>query len=197
MSEFNITYGNLIETHKSKVFHPDKAYEELILPIKNSWKELDSVIDFVRRWNSRVPIGKNKDKIKEVVISLRKEFETITHYNLEDFEFTPENIKIIRSIFNKLSTTVLRFTGTTKLMHGMNPHLFVMWDKGIYEHYGCYPNSIGYIRFMESMQEIILKILTQHNKEEITKETNRTLPKLIDEYNWIHFRTSKSAQKVI
>ena len=139
-----------------------------------------------------MPIGKNKDKIKEVILSLKKEFEVFKSCYIENFDFTQENIELIKKIYDTLAKTVLKSTGTTKLMHGMNPNLFVMWDKGIYDHYGCYPNSIGYIRFMESMQEVIKGILKQHNKEEIIKGTNRTLPKLIDEYNWMHFRTSKS-----
>lgn len=191
MIKFNILYEDLMEAHNSKEAQYDKAYKELILPTKDSWKELDSIIDFVRRWNKRVPIGKNKDKIKEVILSLRKEFEVFKNCCIENFDFTQENIGLIKKIYDTLSKTVLKSTGTTKLMHGMNPNLFVMWDKGIYDHYGCYPNSTGYIRFMESMQEIIVKILKQHNKEEIIKETNRTLPKLVDEYNWMHFRTSK------
>ncbi len=191
MIKFSISYEDLIEAHNSKEAQYDKAYKELISSIKDSWQDLDSIIDFVRRWNKRVPIGKNKDKIKEVILSLKEEFEIFKDSCIESFYFTPDNIDLIKKIYDTLSKTVLKSTGTTKLMHGMNPNLFVMWDKGIYDHYGCYPNSVGYIRFMESMQEIIGEILNQHDKEKIIKETNRTLPKLVDEYNWMHFRTSK------
>jgi len=189
-------YEDLINSHRAEEFQVDdaynKAYRELILPIKDPWQNLDSIIEFVRKWSRRVPIGKNKDEIREVVISLKKEFETIKHYNLEDLEFTPKNRESIMKIFDKLSATVLKYTGTTKLMHGMNPDLFVMWDKGIGKHYGCAPNSMGYIHFMRLMQEKIQEILKNHSKEEIIEETGVSLPKLIDEYNWVNFRTSKS-----
>lgn len=185
-------YEDLINSNRAEEFQLDKAYKELILPIKNPLENVDSIIEFVRKWNRRVPIGKNKDKIRGVVISLKKEFETIKHCNLEDFVFTPENIEIIKGIFDELSTTVLKFTGTTKLMHGMNPNLFVMWDKGICIHYGFYPNSTGYIHFMRRMQEEIQEILKYHSKKEIIRDTGVSLPKLIDEYNWLNFRTSRS-----
>jgi len=162
------------------------------LPIENPWENLDSIIEFVRRWNRRRPIAKNKDRIREVVISLKKEFQTIKHYNLEDLEFTPKNIESIMKIFDTLSATVLKYTGTTKLMHGMNPNLFVMWDNGIRKHYGFGPNSIGYINFMRLMQEKMQEIVRNHRKEEIIKETGVSLPKLVDEYNWLNFRISKS-----
>jgi len=185
-------YEDLINSNRAEEFQLDEAYKELILPIKDPFENVDSIIEFVRKWNRRVPIGKNKDKIREVIISLKNEFETIKHYNLEDFEFVPKNIEIVKRIFDKLSATALKFTGTTKLMHGMNPNLFVMWDKGICIHYGFYPNSTGYINFMKLMQEKIQEILKNHSKEEIIKETGVSLPKLIDEYNWLNFRTSKS-----
>ena len=186
-------YKNLIKAHKKKVFKLDKAYNELILPIKdkNSWRNIDSIIDFVRRWNRRVPIEKNKEKIKKVILNLKNEFKSLEKYNIENLEFNSRNINKIRNIFNKFSKTVLKSTGTTKLMFGINPNLFVMWDKGICNKYGVYPNSAGYIIFMKIMQKEIKEVLKKHNKKDLIKETNRTLPKLIDEYNWINFRTSK------
>lgn len=186
-------YNELISAHKEKIFQLDKAYIELILPIinKDSWEHLDSILDFVRRWNKRVPIEKNKEKIKKVVLSLRNEFESIKKYNIENFEFNLENINKLKNIFDKLSETVLKSTGTTKLMYAINQNLFVMWDKGICIKYGFYPNSTGYIHFMKLMQEQIKEILKEHNKEKLIEETGRTLPKLIDEYNWINYSTSK------
>lgn len=172
--------------------HPSNEAYKLALLNKDPWCNLDSIIDFVRRWNKRVPIGKNKNKIKTVVLNLRKEFDVLKNYCIENFDFTQKNIQLIKTIFDTLSKTVLKFTGTAKLMHGINPNLFVMWDKGICIHYGVYHNSAGYIIFMKLMQEEIKGLLKEHSKKEIIKNANRTLPKLIDEYNWKNFRTSKS-----
>lgn len=182
-----IKYEELIRTINE--YKPDRAYDLLS---KDPWNNLDSVIEFVRIWNRRVPVGKNKDKIKEAILDLRKEFGVLENLCIENFEFIPENITLIKKIYDTLSKTVLKSTGTTKLMHGMNPNLFVMWDKGICIHYGVYPNAVGYINFMGLVQEEIKALLKIHSKEEIIKNTNRTLPKLIDEYNWINFRTSKA-----
>ena len=118
-------YNELINAHKEKVFQLDKAYIELILPIinKDSWEHLDSIFDFVRRWNRRVPIEKNKEKIKKVILNLKNEFKSLEKYNIENLEFNSRNINKIRNIFNKFSKTVLKSTGTTKLMFGINPNL--------------------------------------------------------------------------
>ncbi|MGA1980191.1 MAG: hypothetical protein ABSG99_06485 [Sedimentisphaerales bacterium] len=187
-----IPYDELIKI--TNEHQPDEAYE-LVSPNEDPWCNLDSIIDFVRRWNKRVPIGKNKNKIKAVALNLREEFNAFKNCFIEDFDFTQKNAELIKAIFDTLSETVLKFTGTTKLMHGINPNLFVMWDKGICIHYGVYPNSAGYIIFMKLMQEEIRGLLKKYSKKEIIKNTNRTLPKLIDEYNWKNFRTSKSVSK--
>ena len=184
-----IQYDELMKI--TSEYQPGDAYN-LVSSIKDPWDNLDSIIDFVRRWNKRVPIGKNKEKIKKTVSGLRGKFGAFKNIYIEDLNFTEENEKLIKGIFDELSCTVLKFTGTPKLMHAMNPNLFVMWDKGICIHYGVYPNSTGYINFMKLMQEEIERLLKERGRKEIIKNTNRTLPKLIDEYNWEHFRTSKS-----
>ena len=199
-----IKYNDLVKAHKNKEIKLDKTYIELILPIKDTWSELDSIIDFVRRWNSRVPIGKNKGKIKKVVLSLKSKFKYFKNSTLETFDFSEKNVSIIKDIFDKLykiklkstmTTRLLKSTGTSKLLHGINPNLFVMWDKGICEYYGCYQNSAGYVLFLKLMQEEAKAILKEQKKEIILQQLKRTIPKLIDEYNWIHYRTSKSIKK--
>lgn len=192
LPEFNISYDELLSAHNMTISKYDKAYEDLIIAIKNPWQSLDNILEFVRRWNSRVPIRKNKENIKEAVLNLKSKFDILEPICLEELNFSGGNVELIEEIYRSLSKTVLKFTGSSKLMHGVNPGLFTMWDKGICEHYGCYPNYIGYVRFMETSQQIIRNILKDHKKGEILKETNRTLPKLLDEYNWMHFRTSKA-----
>lgn len=184
-----IPYDELMKI--TNEYQPDEAYK-LVLSNKDPWDNLDSIIEFVRRWNKRRPIRKNKNKIKTVVVNLRKEFDVFKNCRIENFDFTQKNIELIKTIFDTLSKTVLKFTGTAKLMHGINPNLFVMWDEGICRHYGVYHNSAAYIIFMKLMQEGIKGLLQEHSKKEIIKDTDRTLPKLMDEYNWKNFRTSKS-----
>jgi len=198
MIRFGIKYENLIKANKE---HPiDEAYK-LILAIKDPWESLDSIIDFVRRWDFRVPIRNNENKIKEFLLGVKTEFVALEKFNIEDLDFNSQNINYIKYIFNKLQEIGLQgpkrkvrlgSTGASKLMHGINPNLFVMWDKGICDYYGCYPNATGYIHFMELMQQEIREILKERGKEKIIKETGVSLPKLLDAYNWSHYSTSRS-----
>lgn len=196
--KFNISYDDLLKIHKkNKDF--DKAYEPL-LNVKDPWQDIDKVVDFVRRWDQRVPVGRNKDKIMNTLRSLKDKFSLLNGIELECFNCQPANLDLTEKIFKSLSEIKLRTSnrvihlgsiGASKLMHAMNKCLFVMWDNGICKHYGVYPNEKGYLRFMETMQAVAINILKEHKKVEISKETNRTLAKLLDKYNWINFSTSK------
>jgi hypothetical protein len=192
--ETSMKYEDILDAHsrfKNDPSYQERPYEELIVPIKNPWDELDSIIDFVRRWTKRVPIEKNRDQIKNVALSLKDDFKKLEFETLENIVFTPENVTIIKKIFEQLSSCPSKFVATSKLMHGINPHLFVMWDQGIYTHYGCKRDSTGYIKFMHLIQTELKEVMVSHTKEEIIQQTGRSLPKLIDEYNWHNFRTSK------
>lgn len=169
----------------------DKAYFELIRPITDPWKNIDDIIDFVRRWNKRVPIGRNKESIKKTILNLKPKLIQFQSLGLESFEFNEKNETSLFFVFDVLSKTALKTVGTTKLLHGLYPNLFVMWDKGICKKYGCYENAAGYVIFLKLMQELAQSLLREKDKESLTQETGVTIPKLIDEYNWHHFSTSK------
>ena len=143
-----ITYDELMKIISE--YQSNDAYDVVLLSKPWDDDNLDSIIDFVRRWNKRVPIGKNKDKIKKVVLNLRKEFDVFKNCCIENFNFTQENTKLVKSIFDTLSETALKSIGTAKLMHGINPHLFVMWDKGICGHYGVCPNTTAQSKLKNS-----------------------------------------------
>jgi len=199
---FFITCEKLLKVHTEEMSGLDKAYDP-ILNINNPWNhaELDIIIDFVRRWNNRVPIGRHKQKIKNKLISLKTKFKMFDGIVLEKIKFDNENVEAIKKIFKVLSEVSLNTekkkftlgsTGPSKLMHGINPKLFVMWDDGICAHYGCAPTADGYIHFMQFMQHIAQALLKNPSNRKKLEATGRTLPKLIDEYNWINFRSSKS-----
>jgi hypothetical protein len=200
--KFSISYEELLKVHEDKAENFDKAYY-LILN-KNPWQNPDNIIEFLRRWNTRVPIKRNKGKIEGTINSLKSEFDSLKTVKLENFNEKLDNIEITERIFEKLSRIELKTpkgkiirlksTGVSKIMHAINQNLFVMWDNGIAEYYGCATNAKGYIRFMETMQDMCIELLNQHNGN-ILKETGRTIPKLLDEYNWMKFSSSKMKEK--
>jgi ribosomal protein S5 len=85
-------------------------------------------------------------------------------------------------------------------MHVLNPEIFVMWDIGIRDRYkkknrSVLGNSEGYLEFLKENQREIRDALNDGRKttgkdlDEIERELrkeheNKTLAKLIDQYNY-------------
>ena len=68
-------YEDLVKAHNEPELRSDEAYKKYILPIKDVWKEQDKVIEFLRRWQTRMPVGKNKELIQKTVLGLKHEFQ--------------------------------------------------------------------------------------------------------------------------
>jgi hypothetical protein len=89
-----------------------------------------------------------------------------------------------------------RWVATSKLLHMINPNLFVMWDNGIAYGYGLKLNGRSYAydflpKMKEEVDEAILTYMRENasNRSSATSElqiqnSNRTLAKLIDEFNF-------------
>lgn len=93
-------------------------------------------------------------------------------------------------------------TTASKILHVLNPALFVMWDMAIRRHYSSVCDSrmasgVDYVVFLRYMQELALSVTedfaSQHGlSESIESYVPRylghdrpvTLAKLLDEYNW-------------
>jgi hypothetical protein len=91
-------------------------------------------------------------------------------------------------------------TTVSKILHLLNPEIFVMWDKAIRDHYKMKNNSIrdsakGYLEFLIQTQKEIIEALTERQPEtgkgmeEAGKDISarykqKTLARIIDEYNW-------------
>lgn len=98
-------------------------------------------------------------------------------------------------------------TATSKLLHVLNPKLFVMWDKPIFEAYNSQNPSItdsarGYIEYLKVMQQSASQLQIDFcNDPRMTSyrhlgpagylslrlnfNPHKTLAKFLDEYNWV------------
>ena len=115
--------------------------------------------------------------------------------NINNINLDAENRKLIRGIYSRFR--FLGPTGASKAIHLLNPNLFVMWDDGIRKRYKIYKNNAtNYIRFLKTMKCLSNKVVHSYCQEfgcsenkalvEISKKAdNRTLAKLIDEYNYV------------
>ncbi|MCY4528425.1 MAG: hypothetical protein OXD46_05260 [Chloroflexi bacterium] len=86
--------------------------------------------------------------------------------------------------------------GPSKILHIINPDLYVMWDTAIIEKYGC-GKYILYTDFLRKMQSLANQVVCEvmEQDESHSRETaiasltgcRHTLAKALDEYNYVNF----------
>jgi len=132
----------------------------------------------------------------------RLQSETLLHINFDDREITD----IIKEVFRSVKVRYIGPTAISKILHLLNPELFVMWDDRIRrEKYHVRANENGYLDFLKAVKQDIEEAMDDQarnsgtDKEEIIERICRELPskklgqkcsrktlaKLIDEYNWM------------
>jgi|SRR3989344_559229 len=113
-----------------------------------------------------------KNKCNPIFNRLKKKELKTVNFN--------EISKDVKELYNILSSIKgIKYTGAPKLMHIKNPKLFVMWDSYIKGYYGFRKGTAeDYVNFLKKMQEMF--------KDIKWKNKNRTLAKVIDEYNYVN-----------
>lgn len=177
--------------------------------------EIEKLFGFIKKWDFHFRVDQdNIVKFREVyslVYPLLKELRTETIHEV-DFEkkMGRQSLvtcsQVIFIIFEEIAHSFPRYesTDTSKIIHTIHPDLFVMWDDSI-----CYnvlkiskmKTATGYdyaYRFMPLMKKEINEAIETYMKdhdcsrkeaiENLSKsQGNKTLAKLIDEYNYARF----------
>lgn len=199
----------------------DQVYTKQILETLPNFDNLDTeyvvrrIIEFLQDYGCHTPKNSNlvsrlKKTLQESTSYLQAlnslEITTICFDNTLCLQGTVQGIReIIQNIYNKfIAIEHIGPTASTKILHILQPRLFVMWDKAIYDEYhNIFPqvsaSAKGYCTFLEKV-----KVLANHINQEFnnlvinTKQTPadylsdklkikppKTLAKYLDEYNWV------------
>jgi len=130
--------------------------------------------------------------------TIRENMPTLTRYRRRDISIFNENDEAdIIKLFNKFLDTLQLSSGkkkgrkspvsTSKAIHMLAPSFFPLWDNKIAKAYGCnYTKNPTkqYIRFMWIMKDFAKQVKDYIN---ISRYQNKTLLKLIDEYNYAKY----------
>ena len=93
-------------------------------------------------------------------------------------------------------------TATSKILHIINPELFVMWDRAIISGYGGYNRRLFYTDFLRRMQKLANYAINQIGKDcDVSRDKaiarlrcdGHTLAKTLDEYNYVKFTLNDDA----
>ena len=186
------------------VYANDTSYDDILT--KPFWKNLtqlklkdvEEILKFLNKWKCRLPYNCKHQLLSSLSQQIPRFVNSLQGLKLENVNLS-QNTQNIINAYDTLNS-VIKPTGTSKVLHLIIPDLFPMWDQKIAEAYGIKPNQRtgeNYIKFMEKMQNILKKLINKINKnnpqQAIQKIKNSTfqgkysLPKILDEYNYMKF----------
>ncbi|MGB9854533.1 MAG: hypothetical protein ACPLRY_07000 [Candidatus Bathyarchaeales archaeon] len=136
--------------------------------------------------------------------SLEKEFKILRGKKFLTIDFDEETIcSSIKMIYKKLR--LIPYLGSpgvmAKILHLLNPEIFLTWDSDIRKNYKKKNKWVrdapeGYLEFLKEAQKELREAFEERRKQtgkefdEIEREIrwrykNKTLARIIDEYNWM------------
>ncbi len=160
---------------------------------------------FLNKWRCRVENNeRSRRAVKEVLIELPK-LRVLSNDKIETIDLRDvEKSSIIRKSYYQIRNMGHHFgpTATSKLLHVINPSLFIMWDKEILDEYHRQDRRItgtskGYVAFLEKMKQIGEDIIKDFNlihpndnlalylSQKMGYDPPESLAKYLDEYNWV------------
>jgi endonuclease III-like uncharacterized protein len=153
--------------------------------------------------------------LRKALVKLNEQSKILAGRRLLDMNFT-EDVdlgngmttwinEIIKEMYEELCDVHgIGSTSASKILHGINTRVFMMWDQYIRPGFGLYSEGAGdYLKFMAKCQSKLKKIVEDYQEkhpcdtntaeQEICRQaypnlkTKKPLAKLLDEYNWMKF----------
>lgn len=153
------------------------------------------IIYFLNQWKCRVPKKGTPKHLRELIEnpSFLKPLKTLKKERLEDIELSSESTTIERLYDRAMEIEGIGATVTSKILHVLNPNLFVMWDDNIRDAYNYSKEGGDYREFMEKMQKVAKWAINgckqdgenlKSAKQNFLKNVNEeTLTRALDKFN--------------
>lgn len=195
----------------------EKEYEECI-GHREFWDDLNKikledtervVLPFLGKWKCRLPydcaseLTYTLQKTETLIQPLRRlQVEDLDAINaIRDDETSLKPFYLIKEGFENISRTrsgrrTVGYTATSKILHMAVPSLLVMSDEKIRKHYGFEGTPVGYVNFMLAMNLFARDLIAQTRDKTtvlaISRFRERTLARLLDNYNYTSFTLGKT-----
>ena len=207
-------YQDLLLAHGAFYKHEKRAkfYDEYLRNKKEQkWvspdladEEIDKLFKFIIRWDYH--FRGNENKFKETYREIYSNLMDLKDESFFTIDLTnQENVSNIKTAFNSMANCNYEgrheSTDASKIIHAINPNLFVMWDSNIRKGIlGSANNQYAnyYISFLKKMKNELQELIAtctegcDYGEEEslnILEELSdgKTIAKLIDEYNYMTY----------
>ena len=153
-----------------------------------------ALVTFLNEWACRLPTDA---AIREIAAWIRAESRSLAEH--QDSSIADPRVPRRASTYTRLHEGLLKLksrgvntmgvAATSKVLHQINPSLFVMWDKQIQ------PYADGYGHFMAQMHALAVRLqltappeaqadLEAYLQNALEYPIRKTLAKYLDEYNW-------------
>lgn len=170
--------------------------------------EIERLFLFLNQWSTHYPSGLEAVRgFKQVYQGIFPLVQAIKDETLETLNFRRQIYEdlacseAIRCIFEKIATCGYRYesTGASKILHTINPSLFVMWDDSIRGGYAVGGSAYEYgYKFLPRVQKELTEAIESYMKDKICDRNTAVsticrlahaqyLTKLVDEYNYTKF----------
>ncbi len=211
----SLAWASLFYHHMANSNH-DEHYRNLLTadivstlrtnPTDLTLKEVrENIIQgFLNPWGCRLANNTHDvlaAQIIQVTRQIHEDLQSLNGTKLLDLDLD-NNKTAIKNCYQEMANIGNRFshTAASKLLHIINPELFVMWDRPMRTHcrniYNILEGEEGYFEYMKKMQKGLRQVLDSfpRAKEECPAEflskklgiePPKTLVKYLDEYNWI------------
>ena len=217
MSTFNLKeFIEKVQAYQTPGYALDNLYQQTVKrrDVWDNLEEIDEIktesfiLKFLNRWKCRVGYVCTSN----LTITIRESSELLSkfkNHRLEEVSLgsLQDDSSNIQEVFRRISSVqagkrTIGSTATSKILHMVNPSFFIMLDKNIRLGYNCSDNGLGYMNFMLKMKRFADELIHEYSSirnlpmnsafQSLVVECKSkatTLPKLLDEYNWIKFNT--------
>ena len=202
-----------VQAYQGSVYALEDSYRQILnrLDIWGNLAEIDDsrttcILEFLNRWKCRL----SYDCISSLAGTLREASESLLKfksYRLEEVSFDSlvDHLDDIKNVFRRIASVragakTVGATATSKILHLVNPRLFMMYDRNIRHGYGYSDDEVGYGRFVRYMKSFADALIHEYSSARNIpvnsvfsslvsecKSRATTIPKLLDEYNWVKF----------
>jgi len=177
------------------------------------------VTKFLNRWKCRIPNNRQSAKdLRNAIQGLVPYLQALKGFDIDSIDFNqnlvvngnPSTVnQAIEHCYTNLKGIVYRFaaTATSKLLHILQPNLFVMWDDPILRDYHkdnlqITDNGQGYRIYLQEMNKMAKQVCQNFQEATLNPPSDtknpavylskqleydypKTLAKYLDEYNWV------------
>ena len=210
--------------HSYNKFFKEKCQPKWNNPSSLDEAEIDKIIVFLRGWNCRRRM--DPDALLSTLPEVLADLKELQNYTILDVEFTEKTKELICGSFNSLANCGAKkrngfreneSVAASKVLHLINPGLFVMWDTNIRgsRSWGCWPDELSWYwpssyeaEFLPKVQQRVRRAVDQlradgrfpsdeaieslksscHDKRLISFADANPVAKIIDEYHFVNTR---------